>query len=116
MRFLLAVLLTAAFSFIAGIYLPFWWNYAFISFVVALAVRQSLGKSFLAGFTALFILHFIISFFIDQKNDSILSGKIAQLFGLGTASFLLIVITALVSAIIAGFAALSGSSLRPAAK
>ena len=116
MRVLLSVLLTAALSFIAGVYLPFWWNFAVISFVVALAMRQSRGKSFLAAFTALFLLHFIITFTIDQKNEGILSGKIAQLFGLGTASFLLMIITALISALIAGFAALSGSSLRTATK
>ena len=116
MRFLLSVLLTAALSFIAGIYLPFWWNYAAVAFLVAAAMRQSIGKSFLAAFTALFLLHFIIAFIIDQNNKGILSGKIGQLFGLGTASFLLIIITALVSGLIGGFAALRGSSLRTPTK
>ena len=116
MRFLLSVLLIAALSLIAGVYLPFWWNFAIIAFIVAIAIRQSMGKSFLAGFTALFLLHFIITFIIDQKNEGILSGKIAQLFGLGTASFLLMIITAFISALIAGLAALSGSSIRTATK
>jgi hypothetical protein len=116
MRFLLSVLLIAAFSFIAGVYLPGWWNFAIVAFLVALAIRQSIGRSFLAGFTALFFLHLLLTFFIDQKNEGFLSAKIAQLFGLGTASFLLMIITALISGLIAGFAAMSGSSLRGATR
>lgn len=116
MRFLLSVLLTAAFSFIAGIYLPFWWNFAVIAFVIAIAMRLSPGKSFLAAFTALFLLHFFITFIINQKNEGVLLAKISQLFGLGTLSFLIIIITALINALIAGFAALSGSSLRSVSK
>jgi hypothetical protein len=112
MRFLLAILLTALFSFIIGLFLP-WWSIAIITFLVALFIQQGLGRSFLAGFLGIFILWALLATWIDIKNQSILSQKIAQVFPLGGSSFLLILITAFIGALVAGFAALSGASLRP---
>ena len=110
MKFLLALLLTAALAFIAGLFLP-WWSFAIAAFLVALLLRQSPGRGFLAGFTALFLLWGLLSFWIDLENNSILSSKIATLFGLQGSSVLLILITALVAALVGGFAAMTGSSL-----
>jgi len=115
MRFFSSILLTALLSFVAGLFLP-WWSLAIIAFLVALLIPQSIGKSFLSGFLALFFLWGVIAFIIDVKNESILSQKIAQLFPLGGSSILLILITALVGALVAGFAAMSGSSIRPKRK
>ncbi len=115
MRFLLSLLLIIVLAFIAGIYLP-WWNIAIIAFAVALLIPQSMGKSFLAGFIGIFLLWLLLALWIDNKNESILSQKIAQLFSLGNSSIALIFITALIGALVGGFAALSGSSLRPALK
>ena len=112
MRFLLATLLIALLSFIAGLFLP-WWSIAIIAFLVALLLQQGIGRSFLAGFTGIFLLWALVAFWIDVKNESILSHKIAQLFPLGGSSFLLILITALIGALVGGFAAMAGSSLRP---
>lgn len=110
MKFLLATLLTALLSFIAGIFLP-WWSIAIIAFLISLVVRQSMSRSFLAGFAGIFLLWSLVALWIDIKNEHILSRKIAQLFPLGGSSFLLILVTALVGALVAGFAAMSGSSL-----
>ncbi|MDB5196467.1 MAG: hypothetical protein JWP88_838 [Flaviaesturariibacter sp.] len=115
MRFLVSLLLIALFSFIAGLYLP-WWSLAIVAFLVALLVPQSIGKSFLAGFAGIFLLWAILAFWIDVQNNHVLSQKIAQLFKLGNASVLLILITALIGALVGGFAAMSGSSLRPVRK
>ena len=112
MRFLLTVLLIAALSFIAGLYLS-WWSLAIIAFAVALLIPQSIGKSFLAGFTGIFLLWGLLSFWIDTKNEGLLAGKISQLFGLGDGSLLLVLVTALIGALVGGFAALSGASIRP---
>ncbi len=111
MRFILATLLTALISFIAGLFLS-WWSIAVVAFVVALLLPQSITKGFLAGFLGIFLLWAILAFWIDVKNEHILSQKIAQLFSLGDSSFLLILITALIGALVGGFAAMSGSSLR----
>lgn len=112
MKFLLATILTALFGFIAGMFLP-WWSIALVAFLVALLIRQKIAFSFLAGFTAMFLLWGILALWIDIKNERILSKKVAQLFSLGEASFLLILITAFIGALVSGFAAMSGASIYP---
>ena len=111
MRFILAILLTAALSFIAGLYTP-WWSIAIVSFGVALLVKQRYGLAFLSGFMGIFLLWGGLAFWIDTKNNQVLSHKIAQLFPLGGSSILLIIVTASIGALVGGFAAMSGSSLR----
>ncbi len=115
MRFLASIILILLLSFIAGLYLP-WWSIAIVAFLVALLIPQSVGKSFLAGFFSIFLLWGLLALWIDIKNDSVLSSKIAQLFPVGGSSIVLILITALVGALVAGFAAMSGGSLRPVRK
>ena len=111
MRFILSVLLIALLSYIAGLYLP-WWSIALVAFAVALLITQSLGASFLSGFTGIFLLWAVLAVWIDSKNESLLSQKIAQLFPLGGSSVLLIIVTALVGGLVGGFAAMSGAALR----
>jgi len=115
MKFILATILIALFAFISGLYLP-WWTIAIIAFLVGLLMKQSPGRSFLSGFLALSLLWSLIAFWIDVKNESILSRKVAQLFSLGSSSIALILITGLIGALVAGFAAMSGASLHPKAK
>ena len=110
MRFLLATILTALLSFITGLFLP-WWSIAIVAFGVASFMKQVIGKSFLSGFSGIFLLWAIVALWIDSKNESILSHKIAQLFPLGGSSFLLILITAVIGGIVGGFAAMSGALL-----
>ena len=112
MRFLLATLLTAAFAFIAGMFLP-WWSIAIVSFLVALFLLPNIGLGFLSGFLGIFLLWGLLSLWIDIKNESILSGKIAQIIPLGGSSILLILVTAIIGAIVGGFAGMAGSSLAP---
>jgi len=112
MRFLLATLLTATLSFIAGIFLP-WWSIAIVAFLVALLVKQKIGLAYLAGFTGIYLLWGVLALIIDIKNKSILSHKIAQIFPLNGSTVYLIMLTAFIGALVAGFAAMSGSSLRP---
>lgn len=112
MRFVLATLLIAVASFIAGLYLP-WWSIAIVAFLIAFLVPQGIGRSFLSGFAGIFLLWGGLALWIDAANERILSQKIAQLFMLGSHSILLILVTALVGALVGGFAAMSGASLRP---
>jgi hypothetical protein len=115
MRFLLSTLLTASLSFIAGLFLP-WWSIALVAFGVALLVKQKIGLAALAGFTGIFLLWGGLAILIDIKNQGILSHKIAQVFPLNGTSVYLILLTAFIGAVVAGFAAMSGSSLRPVEK
>jgi hypothetical protein len=114
MRFILALLLTATLGFLAGLRLE-WWSIALAAFLVALLIPQTTGRSFLSGFTGIFILWALLAFWIDAKNGSTLSHRIAELFKLGGSSILLVFVTALIGGLVGGFAAMAGSSLRPAA-
>src|SRR5215510_5242852 len=116
MKFLIATILTALLSFIAGIYINLWWFFAIVALLVALLVHQKAGKAFFAGFLALFILWFGLAFWIDSANNSVLSVKIASLLPLGGSKWLLMIVTAFIGGLIAGFAAMSGSYLRSTPK
>lgn len=112
MKFINSVLLTALLSFIAGIYISYWWFFAVIAFLVAVLIHQRGLKAFSAGFLALFILWFVLAFWMDIANESVLSVKIASLLPLGGSKWLLMIVTAVIGGLVAGFAALSGSYLR----
>ena len=112
MRFILATLLTALLSFFAGLYFP-WWSIAIIAFLVAILIRQYVGRSFLSGFLGIFLLWSVVAFSIDINNEHILSQKIAKVFPLVGSSVLLILVTAFIGALVAGFAAMSGASILP---
>jgi hypothetical protein len=110
MKFVIATSLTALTGFVAGIWLP-WWEIAIVAFAVSVLIPQQHRNSFLSGCLGIFFLWGILAWWIDFKNNSILSQKIAQILPLGGSSFLLILVTALVGAIVAGFAALTASFL-----
>ncbi len=112
MKFLIATLLTALLSFIVGVYVPLWWFFAIVALLVAVLVHQRAGKAFLAGFLGLFILWFVLAFWIDTANDSVLANRMAALLPFGGSSLLLMIFTAVIGGLVAGFAALSGSYLR----
>lgn len=112
MKFFNATLLTALLSFIAGLYLPYWWFFAVAAFLVAALIHQRGIKAFLSAFLALLILWFALAFWIDMENESMLSVKIASLLPLGGSKWMLMLVTGLIGGLVAGFAALSGSYLR----
>lgn len=111
MKFLVATLLTALLSFIASLWFD-WWIIAVVSFLVALLIQQGLGMAFLSGFLGVFLLWTALALWIDVQNKGLLSHKIAELLPLGGNSILLLCITGIVGGLVAGFAAMSGSSLR----
>jgi hypothetical protein len=112
MRFTLATLLTITLSFIAGLYLP-WWSIALVAFLVALLIKQKIAWAYLSAFTAIFFLWGGLAIFINIRNKGVLAQKIAQLFPLNGNAFYLLLLTAMIGGLVAGFAAMSGSSLRP---
>ena len=111
MKFLVAIVLTALLAFISGLFLP-WWGIAITSLLVAVLVHQKAGKAFLAGLLGVFILWAGLAFWIDMKNNGVLSKKIASVLPLGGSSLVLILVTGLIGGLIAGMAAMSGSFLR----
>jgi hypothetical protein len=113
MKFLVATVLTAILAFIVGL-LSFspWWGFAITSLLVAVLVHQKGGKAFLAGFLGLLLLWAGLAWWIDMKNNGVLSSKIATVLPLGGNAILLILVTGFVGGLVAGMAALSGSYLR----
>lgn len=114
MKFIVSVLLIALLSVAACLYLP-WWTIAIVAFIVAAAIPQHPGKSFLTGFTALFLLWGSLSWILSGNNDHILAHKISLLILKTDSVAALIAITALIGALVAGFGALAGSFVRRSA-
>lgn len=111
MKFLISLILTALLSFGFCLFLP-WWSIAIAAFIVAVLIPQKPGKSFLTGFVSLFLLWGWLSFWISNNNEHILAQKISQLILKMDNPYILILATALIAALVAGFAALAGSYLR----
>jgi hypothetical protein len=111
MKLAVAIILTTLLSFVGGLYFP-WWSIAVAAFVSVLLIPLRSSRAFLAGFLGVFILWALLALWIDIKNQGILSTKVAQIFPLGGSSFLIILVTAIIGALVGGLAALSASYLR----
>ncbi|RYF94790.1 MAG: hypothetical protein EOO00_05005 [Chitinophagaceae bacterium] len=110
MKFLLSIFFTSILIFLGGLILPWWWI-AVAAAIIAMAWPQHPFKSFLGGFLAGLLTWFTIAFLADHANDRILSTRIASVFTL-TEPYLMLLITALTGALVAGMAAASGALLR----
>lgn len=111
MKFFISLVLTILLSFAACLFLP-WWSIAIAAFVVAALIPQKPFKSFITGFIALFLLWGGLSFWLSNNNNHILAHKVSQLILKMDNPYLLMFATALIGALVAGFAALAGSYLR----
>ena len=112
MKFVISILINAAVSFLIGHLLPnWWWGVGVFVFLTGSLIFLSPGKAFLSGFLGVFLSWFFHALYIDMGNESILSTKIAALFGLPS-SLVLIIVTAMLGGLIGGFAALSGRNFR----
>ena len=111
MKFISAFFLTALLSFAACLYLP-WWSIAVVAFIVAAIIPQHPGKAFVAAFLALFLLWGGISFVISNNNEHLLAHKVSVLILKMDNPYALIAVTAAIGALVAGFAAVSGSFIR----
>jgi len=115
MKFIISILITALLSFVAGLFFP-WWTIAPAALVVAVSIHQSPFRSWLTGFVSLLLLWGGLAWWIDMKNQHVLSSKLAEIFPLGGSSFLLILVTAIIGALVAAFGALTGSYMRKKAE
>lgn len=111
MKFFISFILTILLSFALCLFLP-WWSIAVAACLVAALIPQRPGKAFLTAFIALFLLWGGLSFWMSNNNDHILAHKVSQLILKMDNPVLLVLITALIGAVVAGFAALAGSYLR----
>jgi hypothetical protein len=109
LKYILSIVVTGLVAFATGLYTP-WWGIAIAAFLVSAAIPQKF--SFLSGFLGVFLLWEVLAWWIDNKNNGILSQKIASILPLGGSSVLLIVITSIIGGLVAGFAALAGTYMR----
>lgn len=109
MKFIVKIIFIAFFSYIAGLYLPFW-SLALVAFVGSIIIRTSPASSFFAGFLAVFLLWSVLAFAIDQQTESLLTERVAQVF-MGISNIVLIVITGVIGGLVGGLGAASGASL-----
>jgi hypothetical protein len=112
MKFTISIILTILLSFCACLYFP-WWSIAIVAFVVATLIPQTPVVSFFSGFVALFSLWGILSFWISTNNDHILAHRVSLLIFKIDNPYLLIISSAFIGALVAGFAALTASYIRP---
>jgi hypothetical protein len=113
MKLIVAIVLTALLAFAGGLWFD-WWIVVIAAFLIATLVHQRAGKAFLSGFLGVFLLWGGLAWWIDMKNNSILSKKIAEILPLGGHPSLIILLSAFTGALVAGFGAMSGSYLRSA--
>lgn len=111
MKFIVSVILVALLSVALCIYLP-WWSIAIAAFLIAAVIPQEPFKAFLSGFIALLLLWGGLVLYISLKNENILAHKISLLILKVDNPFILMLVTALIGAFIAGLASLSGSYVR----
>ncbi|MBA2250365.1 MAG: hypothetical protein H0W12_09255 [Chitinophagaceae bacterium] len=111
MKFIVSLILIILLSFCACLYLP-WWSIAIVAFIVTALIPQGAGKSFLAGFIALFLLWGGLSYWISVNNHHLLAHRVSLLILKMDNPYLLMLVTSLIGALVAGFAALTGSFLR----
>lgn len=108
MKFFLSLILIALLSYALCLFLP-WWSIAIAAFVIAVFIPQRPLPSFLAGFLSLFLFWGIFSWYISFANHDILAHRISMLILKMDEPILLVLLTAFIGAVVAGFAALAGS-------
>lgn len=106
-RFIGQLILVIVFSYASQFILP-WWGVMVASALATLLIYNKALSSFFAGFLGLGLLWFYLAYTIDTANQSLLSGKVAELFGLES-GFQMVLVTALLGAIIGGISALTGN-------
>ncbi len=111
MKLIIAIIIIILLSFFACLYFP-WWSIAIVAFIVSALIPQMPWASFFSGFIALFLLWGFMSLWISVNNGHILAHRVSLLIFKIESTFLLILVTALIGGLVAGFGALTAAFLR----
>ncbi|MFM2226509.1 MAG: hypothetical protein RJA07_2711 [Bacteroidota bacterium] len=112
MRNFFFILLIAVLVLLMQWWLP-WYTLAIPTFIVGFLYKsKSAFPVFLLGFIAVFLLWFIMIFFINQNNHSILANRLSILFFKHQWVVLLMIVNSFIGGIVAAMAMLSGFYLR----
>jgi hypothetical protein len=110
MRFIFKLILIGGLSYLLELFLP-WWSVVLAAFMVNLWLPTRGISAFLSGVLGIGMLWLIYAWLIDMETSSIISERIASLFGVGN-PVAMIIITSLAGGLVGGFAAMSGSHFR----
>ena len=97
-------------SLIFGLFLP-WWCIIPVAFVHCFQLSKSLKSALLISFFSVFVLWMVVSFYYSAGNNHILTGRVADLFGLGGSAMSwlwMVLLSPLPGAITASLAGVSG--------
>lgn len=110
MKFIFTLLLILIVATILQFYLP-WWIIAIVAFAANLIWQQKAVAAFFTGFLGIGLTWISYAIWIDWHSNAVLSKKIATLLNLPS-SWLLVLITLVMSGLVGGFSALTGNLFR----
>lgn len=88
-----------------------WWIIAPIAFLLSSSLGENAKHAFWSGFSALFVLWTCMALLRTLPNENLLANRVAEMLTLPAASYnwiILILISATVGGLVAGFSALAG--------
>lgn len=88
-----------------------WWSIAVVAFLIAFFLHGNNFPSFLSGFLGAGLLWMGYAWMIDAETNQIMSKQIAPLLQ-NLEPIVLIIVTGVVGALLGGFGAVTGNSLR----
>lgn len=110
MKFIVSLIVCPLLAYALGLVLP-WWSVAIAGLLTGFFIPQNRFLSFLSTFLGVAILFGALIFFISFSNNHLLAKKIGMLVVKNNNEFVIIAISALISALVAGLSAFSGRSL-----
>ncbi len=111
MNFLKQLIATALLCLVLQYFFP-WWTLVIGAFAAGYYAGNKAFMAFLAGFLGVALLWLVAALVIDLQTQSILTDKVAQLFPTKTPALLLL-LTAVVGGLLAGFAGMTGAIASP---
>lgn len=107
MRFLIQLIAIMLAAFVLELFMP-WWCIAIAAFAGGFALKSK--ANFLAGLLGIALLWAIKAWMLDSSASAPLAERVAAIFTLN--KYLLMLVTALIGGLVAGFAAMSGAALK----
>jgi hypothetical protein len=110
MKFIIRLLLIGSCAYFLPFYFP-WWSIVLASTAIGFFIAGNGFNVFNAGFLGAGLVWLYMAFTIDSGTNSIMSEKIIQLMPFSDTT-LLIILTGLIGALVAGLGAVTGNSLK----
>lgn len=110
MKFIVSLIICPILAYTLGMMLP-WWSVALAGALTGFFIPQNRFLSFLSTFLGVLFLYSTLIFFISNANNHILAQKISLLVLKNKNEIMIIAVSAMISALVAGISALSGRSL-----